>query len=86
METKIPEHKEDFQNALTALAHPRIRVLSKNPNSKESKPGDKYKINEKFKNARQRVVVPAYFQMSKKKKKKYRLRGRSSETAKAHRG
>jgi len=68
METKIPEHKEEFQNALTALAHPRIRVLSKQPNSKESKPGDKYKINEKFKHARQRVVVPAYFQASKKKK------------------
>jgi len=68
VETKIPEHREEFQNALTALAHPKIRVLSKNPNSKESKPGDKYKINEKFKNARQRVVVPAYFQMSKKKK------------------
>jgi len=68
METNIPEHKEEFQNALTALAHPRIRVLSKQPNSKESKPGDKYKINEKFKHARQRVTVPAYFQASKKKK------------------
>jgi len=67
-ETKIPEHKEAFQNALTSLAHPRIRVLSKNPNSKESKPGDKYKINEKFKNARQRVIVPAYYQTSKKRK------------------
>jgi len=68
LETNIPEHKEEFQNALTALAHPRIRVLSKHPNSKESKPGDKYKINEKFKHARQRVTVPAYFQASKKKK------------------
>jgi len=68
METKIPQHKEEFQNALTALAHPRLKVLLKQPNSKESKPGDKYKINEKFKHARQRVVVPAYFQMSKKKK------------------
>jgi len=68
LETKIPQHKEEFQNALTALAHPRLKVLLKQPNSKESKPGDKYKINEKFKHARQRVVVPAYFQVSKKKK------------------
>jgi len=68
LETNISEHKEEFQNALTALAHPKIRVLAKQPNSRESKPGDKYKINEKFKHARQRVVVPAYCQVSKKKK------------------
>eukprot|EP00495_Collosphaeridae_sp_1-RS-2012_P006657 TRINITY_DN6274_c0_g1_i1.p3 TRINITY_DN6274_c0_g1~~TRINITY_DN6274_c0_g1_i1.p3 ORF type:complete len:62 (+),score=34.68 TRINITY_DN6274_c0_g1_i1:404-589(+) len=61
-----------------------MKVLSKNPNSKESKPGDRYKINEKFKHARQRVTVPAYFQAS--KKKKVPTGGRSSETAKAHRG
>jgi len=67
-ETKIPEHREAFQNALTSLAHPRIRVLQKQPNSKDSKPGDKYKINEKFKNARQRVIVPAYYQTSKRRK------------------
>jgi len=41
-------------------------VLSKHPNAKESKPGDKYKINEKFSHARQRVIVPPYHQTAKR--------------------
>jgi len=66
-ETMIPESSNEFQSALIALAHPKMKVLCKRPNSKECKPGDKYKLNEKFKAMRNRVIVPAFKLKAKKR-------------------
>lgn len=73
----------EFQNALIALAHPKIKVLCKRPNSRDSKPDDKYKLNEKFKSMRNRVVVPACQQKTKKNEMNEKMR-RQIMTLRAH--
>lgn len=47
-----------------------MKVLKKKPNSKECKPGDRYRINNGFKHNRRRVVVPPYQGSLKRKNQK----------------
>jgi len=58
--TDIKNTDENFDRALLSLAHPKMKVLKKRPNSKECKEGDRYRVNNGFKHNRLRVVVPPY--------------------------
>jgi len=54
--TSIP--KEDLQVAALSMAHPKVKVMRKAPNTKEIKDDDKFQINPKYNNNRARVNIP----------------------------
>jgi len=54
--TSIP--KEDLQVAALSMAHPKVKVMRKAPNTKEVKDDDKFQINPKYNNNRARVNIP----------------------------
>ena len=54
--TKIP--LKDLENHLLSLAHPSVRILQKQPNSKELAYDHKFRINEKFRPTEEMGVVP----------------------------
>jgi len=43
---------------ILSLAHPKVKVLKKNPNSKKIEDDHRFGINAKYKNARARVMIP----------------------------
>merc|ERR1711978_744336 len=53
--TSIP--KEDLQVAALSMAHPKVKVMRKAPNTKEIKDDEKFQINPKYNN-RARVNIP----------------------------
>jgi len=55
-QTSIP--KEDLQVAALSMAHPKVKVMRKAPNTKEIKDDDKFQINPKYNNNRARVNIP----------------------------
>jgi len=54
--TGIP--REDLQNAALSMAHPKVKVMRKAPNTKEVKDDDKFQINPKYSNARAKIPIP----------------------------
>jgi len=54
--TKIP--RKDLSWQVLSLAHPRVKVLRKNPSTKQVEDDHRFGINPKFKNARSRVAIP----------------------------
>jgi cullin 3 len=55
-ETKIPE--QELQRHLLSLAHPKVRVLRKQPNNKELAPEHQFAWNHEYKSNRHRVKIP----------------------------
>jgi cullin 3 len=54
--TAVP--KDDASIHILSLAHPKIKVLRKNPNTKDIDDDHKFQLNPKFQNARQKIVIP----------------------------
>jgi len=49
---------KDLAWHILSLAHPKVKVLKKNPNSKKIEDDHRFGINAKYKNARARVMIP----------------------------
>merc|ERR1711971_1160416 len=58
--TSIP--KEDLQVAALSMAHPKVKVMRKAPNTKEVKDDDKFQINPKYNNNRAQEHANAHKQ------------------------
>jgi len=54
--SQIP--RKDLSWHILSLAHPKVKVLKKNPNSKKIEDDHRFGINAKYKNARARVMIP----------------------------
>jgi len=54
--TSIP--KEDLQVAALSMAHPKVKVMRKAPNTKEVHDDDKFQINPKYSNPRAKIPIP----------------------------
>jgi len=54
--TGIP--KEDCSTHLLSMVHPKVKVMRKNPNTKECEPDHKFQINPKYTNPRAKVSIP----------------------------
>jgi cullin 1 len=54
--TGIP--KEDLMVAVLSMAHPKVKVMRKSPNSKEIADDHKFQINPKYQNARAKIHIP----------------------------
>jgi len=48
---------EDFERHILALAHPKVNILKKKPNRKQLEDTDQFAFNNKYKNARVRVII-----------------------------
>ena len=55
-ETSIP--KEELEAAVLSMAHPKIKVMRKAPNTKEIEDGHKFQINPKYTNPRAKIPIP----------------------------
>jgi cullin 3 len=55
-QTNIP--KEDLQVAALSMAHPKVKVMRKAPNTKDIANDHKFQINPAYTNARSRVQIP----------------------------
>jgi cullin 3 len=54
--TGIP--KEDLQIAVLSMAHPKVKVMRKAPNTKEVADDHKFQINPKYTNPRAKIPIP----------------------------
>lgn len=48
---------EDLERHILALAHPKVNILKKKPNRKQLEDSDQFAFNNKYKNARVRVII-----------------------------
>ena len=66
--TKIP--RDDAFHAVMSMAHPKIKVMRKAPNTKEIADDDKFQINPKYNNAKCKISIPTHVLKSESTEKK----------------
>merc|ERR1712244_97506 len=54
--TGIP--KEDLQVAALSMAHPKVKVMRKAPNTKDTQDSHKFQINPEYSNPRAKIPIP----------------------------
>eukprot|EP01084_Bolivina_argentea_P292530 502928_1 len=57
IETHIP--KIALIDAILTMAHPKIKILRKSPNTKDIKDNHKFQINSNYSNVRKRIIIPS---------------------------
>eukprot|EP01084_Bolivina_argentea_P257685 434198_1 len=67
--TSIP--KEDLQVAALSMAHPKVKIMRKEPNTKEVGDDHKFQINQKYSNPRAKIPIPTLNIKSKKSQQQY---------------
>jgi len=60
LEEKLCIPTAELKNALTPLIHPKLGVLQKKPSGKKILEAHMFKLNNKFKNPKSRVVIPVF--------------------------